>query len=309
VSVLFWLNGKSQQIPTYSQYTENLFLINPAVAGSEERTIFSLNNRLQWLGMRDAPQTSTFSGQGNLGHNKILKFLKLKNGSGKKTSVGIGGSVYNDKNVLLSQTGAQFAYAYHIPFRGSTKLSMGLALSSFQSRIDKNSAYTKEYEPLLATARPAYIIDASVGFLLSNRSYFVGISALQVSQSLLNLGDNMWDKYQKFRHYYIVGGYNYEINSEYTVCPSVLIRTTDKFSTLQTDFTCKVIYMERFWGGISYRSNKEMIFFVGISQNKMYFTYSYDYPTKAFRQPSYGSHELTVSLKLGRPQKHRGIAR
>jgi len=260
--------------------------------------------------MQDAPRTQSFTAQGLLGQGKTLKFLKkLKSGSGKKPTVGLGGSLYNDKNVLLSQTGAQVAYAYHIPLRGSTKISMGLALSAFPARIDKASVYTKEFEPLLSTAKPAYVIDASVGFLLSNRSYFAGISAMQVSQSLLNFGDKVWDKYQKFRHYYLVGGYNFDVNSDYTICPSALIRTTDKFYTFQTDISCKVIFMETFWGGFAYRTNKEIICFVGVTQNKMYFTYSFDFPVKPYSRPSFGSHELTMALKLGKPKHHRGIGR
>jgi len=307
-----WLHGIAQQIPTYSQYTENLFLINPAVAGSEEQTIYSLNNRLQWAGMRDGPKTQSFCAQGSLGSYFLnpLKQKTLNTGTGKKPFVGLGGIIYNDKNVLLSQTGAQLAYAYHIPFRGSNKLSLGLSLSAFQSRIDKASVYTKEYEPLLETARPAYIIDASVGGMWSSRYYFVALSALQVSQSLLNFGDRMWDKYQKFRHYHLVAGYNFEINTNYTISPSVLLRSTDRIiSTFQSDITCKVTYMNTFWGGASYRTNRETIFFVGIYQNKMYFTYSFDFPVKPYGRPSFGSHELTMSLKMGRKSKNKGIAR
>jgi len=52
------LRGYGQQLPVYSQYMMNKFLINPAVAGSEGYTAFNLTSRKQWLGIKDAPQLS-----------------------------------------------------------------------------------------------------------------------------------------------------------------------------------------------------------------------------------------------------------
>ena len=49
--------GYGQQLPVYSQYMMNKFLINPAVAGSEGYTAFNLTSRKQWLGIKDAPLT------------------------------------------------------------------------------------------------------------------------------------------------------------------------------------------------------------------------------------------------------------
>ena len=44
-------SGYSQQLPVYSQYMMNKFLINPAVAGSEGYTSFNLTAREQWIGL------------------------------------------------------------------------------------------------------------------------------------------------------------------------------------------------------------------------------------------------------------------
>ncbi len=60
------LRGFGQQLPVYSQYMMNKFLINPAVAGSEGYTAFNLTSRKQWLGIKDAPLTFAASGQTRL---------------------------------------------------------------------------------------------------------------------------------------------------------------------------------------------------------------------------------------------------
>ena len=56
----------AQQLPLYSQYLYNKFLINPAVAGSDGYTSLNLTAREQWVGYYGAPQTFSFSGQGRV---------------------------------------------------------------------------------------------------------------------------------------------------------------------------------------------------------------------------------------------------
>ena len=52
-----------QQLPIYSQYLYNKFLINPAVAGSDGYTSISLSAREQWIGYSGAPRTVSVSMQ------------------------------------------------------------------------------------------------------------------------------------------------------------------------------------------------------------------------------------------------------
>ena len=63
----------AQQLPVYSQYMMNKFLINPAVAGSEGYTAFNLTTRKQWIGVKEAPLTFAASAQ-----TRILKKNYIK---------------------------------------------------------------------------------------------------------------------------------------------------------------------------------------------------------------------------------------
>ena len=58
----------SQQLPLYSQYLYNKFLINPAQAGSDGYTSFNATAREQWVGYSGAPKTYSISWQ-----TRILK--------------------------------------------------------------------------------------------------------------------------------------------------------------------------------------------------------------------------------------------
>ena len=53
----------AQQMPLYSQYMYNKFLINPAAAGSEGYTSFNITAREQWVGYAGAPSTYSLSYQ------------------------------------------------------------------------------------------------------------------------------------------------------------------------------------------------------------------------------------------------------
>ena len=57
--VLSFLFGvvTAQQVPMYSQYIMNGFLINPSFAGRDGYTTVNLTVREQWVGMDGAPST------------------------------------------------------------------------------------------------------------------------------------------------------------------------------------------------------------------------------------------------------------
>ena len=125
----FWI--EAQQLPRFSQYYFNEFLINPAIAGYDGRTIVNLSARKQWVGFSDnTPQTALVSAQTRLlkqpyrifEPNKVVKEPTEKKSEGR---VGLGAIVYNDQNGAIHRTGAQFTYAYHI-FIHDNQLSFGL---------------------------------------------------------------------------------------------------------------------------------------------------------------------------------------
>src|ERR1035437_10109597 len=61
MTLCLFFNLKAQQLPLYSQYSFNAFLLNPAVAGAEGYTAINLTSREQWLGIEDAPRTYALS--------------------------------------------------------------------------------------------------------------------------------------------------------------------------------------------------------------------------------------------------------
>ena len=68
----FLIEAKPEQVPLYSQYMLNGFLLNPAVAGSEGYTAVNMTAREQWVGMKHAPGTYALSFQTRILKNSYI---------------------------------------------------------------------------------------------------------------------------------------------------------------------------------------------------------------------------------------------
>jgi type IX secretion system PorP/SprF family membrane protein len=295
----------AQQLPLYSQYMMNRFLLNPAIAGSDGYTTFSLTAREQWLGFDQAPRTHALSFQTRLlKRSYIIKGRNIKNRRfkpGRSGRVGLGGYVFNDRNGLVNRTGLQFNYAYHIRFRES-QLSFGLAGSMFQfNLLDEQINFWTDNDPLQydgSTRRVLFVPDASFGVYYTTRNYYAGLSAAQLFQSFLKVGNNTFKDYRLLRHYYVTGGYIFDLENDFEIEPSILLKTDENWR-FQLDVNTKVIYKSDLWVGLSYRTGSSIIAMGGFRVNQLYFGYAFDYTLASIMKYSYGSHEFMISLKLG----------
>ena len=182
----------SQQVPLYSQYMMNGFLLNPAVAGSEGYTAINITAREQWLGLKDAPKTHALSGQTRILKNSYIsknasvkRRRRMASRSGK---VGLGAYVFNDRNGPIDRTGIQLSYAYHIRMRQS-QLSFGISGIAYQFSVDDSKIRLQELddELYMNAAKSVFIPDASAGIYFSNPDFYAGLSASQLFQSSLIL--------------------------------------------------------------------------------------------------------------------------
>jgi type IX secretion system PorP/SprF family membrane protein len=317
-----WCPVHAQQLPRFSQYYANEFLLNPAVAGCDGRTVINLGARKQWLGFSDnTPSSYIFSAQGRL----LKTGYTLKAGpkgsnsfhKAGKGRVGLGGIVYHDENGAVGRTGAQFSYAYHLFIRNS-QLSFGLTGNVFQFRIDPELAKLKnpETDPLNGLIGKSTLVpDAGVGINFMKSNWHAGFSVLQIFQSRLKIGNS--EDYQSseeirlMRHYSILADYQYTVasNPNWELEPSTLI-IFNEMLRMQADITMKAYYKRQYWFGLSGRTSGDIILLAGVKFNKYYFGYSFDYGFKGISRYSFGSHEICFSVKLGdTARKYRWLNR
>ena len=294
-----------QQLPLFSQYLYNKYLINPAVAGSDGYTSVSLTAREQWVGYSGAPRTFSVSWQTRvLKKSYILKQTSIKKQVFRPKSdgkVGFGGYVFSDKNGLIQRTGFQVSYAYHMWLQKSTQLSFGLAFTGYYYKIDeKQINFEDPNEPWLNNnlRRGIFVPDLSFGAYLLNAKYSLGFSADQLSEASAKIGGPAYKNFSMSRQYYLFGSYDFSSGSYTIIQPSFLLKMSEQLKP-QIDIGATYIYNQDFWAGLAYRTSGAIIANVGVKYMNMYFGYAFDFTMQEIQRITYGTHEITVALKFG----------
>jgi type IX secretion system PorP/SprF family membrane protein len=293
----------AQQVPLYSQYMLNGFLLNPAIAGSEGYTAINLTAREQWIGFLDAPGTYALSFQTRMlkksyisKNSSVRKRMRYSSRSGR---VGLGGYAFNDRNGAVERTGLKVSYAYHL-FLGTSQLSMGLSLSAFQLRLNEEKIVLENPDDdLWNNARgTTFIPDADAGIYYDTPTFYVGFSADQLFESMIKLGNTGYDKYKMERNYYLMGGYDIALSDYLILTPSTLVKYAES-GTFQADISAKLYYDQTYWGGLTYRTGNAVIVLAGLSIDQFIFGYSFDVSFSSIMKHSFGTHEFIFAIKFG----------
>jgi type IX secretion system PorP/SprF family membrane protein len=228
----------AQQQPVYSQYTLDKYLVNPAIAGANGFTTFNFISRQQYVGFENSPRTFTLNAQTRLLEDSyILRRMKLRKNTTRKSRsgrVGLGGSIFNDRNGIVQRSGIQGTYAYHINFANQWQLSGGLSILGYQYSIDdRDVPLADPDDPLLLQGRNSFFIpDATTGVFATNGSLYGGLTLNDLLGSGLKIGREVYTNYETLRKYSFIAGYKIPVSSVVSVEPSLLItRYTNKHCT------------------------------------------------------------------------------
>jgi len=320
IIILIWMDTGAQQVPMYSQYVSNYFLLNPAIAGSNNYTSLRFCSRQQWAGIKGAPSTQVLSMHARIGKTdfydrkgRVATETQIKGSdvvtkksfilSGKEA---IGGFIFNDKNGPITKTGAQFAYAYHLPFyqfmnrfNKPAQLSIGVSTSLFQLVVDESElTLYDENDPVINHAKQTvFIPDANFGIYFYNTNYYAGFSVCDIFQAKIRLRDASTGENKMVRHYFVMAGYIYEWMREFELEPSILLKTTE-ITPVQIELTTK-LRMKNLSFGLSYRTNNDFVGIFDIKLGRYYFGYSFDYSFGNIITYSNGSHEVILGINIG----------
>lgn len=284
----FSMASFAQQIPQYSQYMLNDYILNPAMTGQHDYWEVKSNNRLNWIGITDAPRT----------------FILSAHGPFRKHNMGMGGSVFADITGPTSRVGFYLSYAYHLKLSKSLKLGMGLSLGLLQYRIDGTKVTLRENgDPVFPNQMmTVYTADATFGINLKHKNFNFGISLPQLIGNDLKFLENQEEtKSTLARHYMAMGGYTFHVG-DFGIMPNVLLKYVHP-APPQFDAGVKFDWRDQFWLGASYRHDDAVSFMGGLAyKDFLLIAYSYDMSTSNLRNYSNGSHELMVGVRF-RPWK------
>jgi type IX secretion system PorP/SprF family membrane protein len=154
-------------------------------------------------------------------------------------------------------------------------------------------------DPLWLDAhKSVFIPDADAGVYYTARNYWAGFSVDQLFESTLKIGDSGYDRYVMERNYYLMGGYDFDVNRDIVLSPSTLVKFAEN-GKLQADISGKFYYQQSYWGGLTYRTGHAIIVMAGVSIDKLIFGYAFDIGLNSIMKHSYGTHEFTFIAKFG----------
>ena len=284
---------KAQQLPQITQYTNNNYVINPAVAGMYDYYQVNTTIRNQWVGMNEGPRTSVISIYGK-----------------HSDHVGLGGTVYNDVTGPTSRMGGSASYTYAFKLTKKMKISLALQGGFTQFKIVKDLQTEYKNDPLLKGGDIVRTLpDATFGLNLSGNNWYIGAAIPQLLSSELNLMDDNFARIydttsqngKLASHIYVLGSYTYDVNTIISIEPSFFLKSVAGIKT-QIDFGVKSEYKKIIWAGINYKMNNDLssiAALLGYNINDRFnIGYSYGMPSSANSNYYSGSHEFMLGVKF-----------
>jgi type IX secretion system PorP/SprF family membrane protein len=283
IFVLFLARSVSaQQEPLFTNYMFNPMAFNPACAGTQNELNATFMSRMQWVGLEGAPRTFALSVNSPL----------------NKFDMGLGLGIMTDQIGPVNNTYVTGSYAYRVRLQEDLILSLGVSAGGYYYYAGLNDL------PINSLSDPSFVgnlehtfqPNAGFGAFLYNPRYYAGFSVPKLFQN--NLSDYEFDanKVNELkRHYFITGGYLFDINDDFQFQPSMIERVVEGAS-LSTDITARFSYLGMYWAGVSYRLGDAVSFMTNVQINRdLAVGYSYDYTTSSLSNSSSGSHELFIS--------------
>lgn len=312
------LNIYAQQIPQYSQYIRNQYIVNPAAAGMYDFTDITLLGRSQWTGVSYAPMTSylTFS---TPAFNKWTRRARnhvydpgLRSGSAVPASpeVGtgklkhaIGGQLMADQFGAFRKMKANLTYAIHLPMTRDINFSfganVGLANNTFlkeRAAVDDQSL-DMTYNRFISGGLNSNTLNIGAGFYMYSRRFFLGLSADQLTQDMVSFGNSSVN-FDDQTYINSVAGIKLKLSDVFMVTPAVNVKMM-KPAPLSIDMTIQVEYKKWLWAAISYRNTDAVVGMLGMNINKkLKFGYAYDQTVSRLAYFNSGSHELILGIML-----------
>ena len=292
ILVCFSALTKAQQLPMYSQYITNDFVLNPAIAGSKPYFPLQINSRTQWPGLgKIAPKTNTLSYHMPLAYE----------------SIGVGAIVMQDETGPYSQIGLTLSFAYHIQLDEDdlTRLSLGLSGLITQHNLKQDDLIFHNPDPEFQGSYSKMVPDASFGAYLYSKNISLSVSAHQLFESTFKksvqdiFGDN-----SQVRHYFAHASYRIDIHSDLAIEPSLLVKSTE-VSPTQLDINARAIIDNNYWAGLSLRSSQSLVILAGLHMRSMFLSYSYDYGISSLSSIASGSHEISLGFNINDKRKRR----
>jgi type IX secretion system PorP/SprF family membrane protein len=280
---------QAQQDPHYTQYMYNMSVINPAYAGSKESVSGGLLYRKQWVEIEDAPSTGTFFIHSPVGRN-----------------VGLGLSVVSDKIGPVEENNFYGDFSYTLNLGGEHRLAFGLKAGLTMHKIDFNTIYPTlpdVGDDVFAGGNPnATFLNIGSGVFYYTNKYYLAFSVPNMLKSKYLDFDGR--KYgTEVLHYFLTGGYVFDINPNLKFKPFAMVKTSLNAPT-SFDVSTNFMLYDKLELGATYRLEDSFGAMVNFAITpSLRIGYAYDHIISDLKVVTPASHEVMLLFDLNFPKK------
>jgi type IX secretion system PorP/SprF family membrane protein len=279
---------KAQQDPQYTQYMYNMSVINPAYAGSKETVSGGVLYRQQWVGIEDAPTTGTFFMHSPVGRN-----------------VGLGLSIISDKIGPVEENNFYADFSYTLNLGGEHKLAFGLKAGATMHKIDFTGipATLPQTDPIFESSNPnTTFLNLGTGLFYYTNKYYVAFSVPNMLKSKY-LDYNGRQYGTDVLHYFLTGGYVFDINPNLKFKPFAMIKTSIN-APVSFDLSTNFMLNDKFEMGATYRLEDSFGAMINVAVSPtLRIGYAYDRVVSDIGVISPSSHEVILLYDLNFPKK------
>ena len=293
-----------QQDPQFSQNMFTRLSYNPAYTGSHGKICATALHRQQWYGFGDgAPEISVFNFDAAISPFGI-------NG-------GVGLSLIQDQVGFNNNLGANLSLAYHFEaWDGNLSFGMNGGMINYSLKphwiIPSGTSVHSSNDPAIPQeVKNEMAVDLGFGVYYHTEEMYVGVSSTHLNEPTFSPAEG-GVKPKIGRNYYLISGYNLTVtDTKFELNPSLLVQSDG--STSQISLNTHISYDEKFWGGISVRTDKTLIGMIGAKLfNWVRVGYSYDMSFSEISKYHQGSHEIMVGFCFDiesdeSPRKYKSI--
>jgi len=284
-------NSQAQQDPMYSQYMFNMLSVNPAYTGSRDMLTMTALYRKQWVGISGAPNTFSFSADTPIRNQKMA----------------LGINVVSDKIGISNNLVINLSYAYRVMFVNGGTLSLGLQGGINQYRADYSEVKTSYSvsgpstggDNAFANSTTSLFPNFGFGAYYYTGRFYAGVGVPKMLKNNLSGTNSPTLDFTSFpnrqnRHLFITTGYSFDMNQDWTLKPSLLIKGVHG-APLEMDVNINAWWKELVGGGLSYRTADAVVAMVQFqAKPEFQIGYGYDMTLSKFSGTNAGSHELML---------------
>ncbi len=283
VLLLLTFVGFAQQDAQYTQYMYNTMSVNPGYAGQRDVLSITALYRSQWVGIDGAPETQTLGIHAPFSNDRM----------------GWGISIVNDVLGPSNETqiDGNFSYSIYLKDNSFTELTFGVkaGIHFLNSDWSKGNFQFPDnaYQDNLDLKSP--IIGA--GIYLHNDSWYLGFSVPNFLTTE-HFDEVSFSAAAERLHYFIIGGYVFELNSNLRFKPAFLTKIVSG-APIIADVSANFLIKEKLTLGLAYRWDDSVNALVGFQITPaINVGYAFDYTTTPLKRYNSGSHEVMLRFEL-----------